>query len=97
MKKTFFIVALLALAGAGVYFWTGGKEKAGAAGQNAARDRPITVKTVTAKVQPMPVIVETVGTVEPEHRAVGRNRPQDRIPPDVVSFGAGFMRWVTLC
>ena len=72
MKKTFFIVALLALAGAGVYFWTGGKEKAGAAGQNAARDRPIAVKTVTAKVQPMPVIVEAVGTVEPEHSVAVR-------------------------
>ena len=67
MKKTLFIVALLILAGAGVYLWTGGKEKAGAAGQDAARDRPIAVKTVTAKVQPMPVIVEAVGTVEPEH------------------------------
>jgi RND family efflux transporter MFP subunit len=72
MKKTFFIIALLTLAGAGVYLWTGGKEKAGAAGQNAARDRPIAVKTVTAKVQPMPVIVEAVGTVEPEHSVAVR-------------------------
>ncbi len=72
MKKTLFIIALLALASAGVYFWTGGKEKAGAAGQNAARDRPIAVKTVTAKVQPMPVIVEAVGTVEPEHSVAVR-------------------------
>ena len=72
MKKTLFIVALLALAGAGVYLWTGDKEKAGAAGQNAARDRPIAVKTVTVKVQPMPVIVEAVGTVEPEHSVAVR-------------------------
>jgi biotin carboxyl carrier protein len=72
MKKTLFIVALLALASAGVYFWTGGKEKAGAAGQDAARDRPIAVKTVTAKVQPMPIIVEAVGSVEPEHSVAVR-------------------------
>jgi multidrug efflux system membrane fusion protein len=72
MRKTLFIIALLALAGASVYLWTGGKEKAGAAGQNAARDRPIAVKTVTAKVQPMPVIVEAVGTVEPEHSVAVR-------------------------
>jgi RND family efflux transporter MFP subunit len=72
MKKTLLIIALLTLAGAGVYLWTGGKEKAGAASQNPARDRPIVVKTVTAKVQPMPVIVEAVGTVEPEHSVAVR-------------------------
>ena len=72
MKKTLLIIALFALAGAGIYFWSGGKEKAGAAGQSAARDRPIAVKTVTAKVQPMPVIVEAVGSVEPEHSVAVR-------------------------
>jgi RND family efflux transporter MFP subunit len=72
MRKTLLIIALFALAGAGIYFWTGGKEKAGAAGQNTAHDRPIAVKTVTAKVQPMPVIVEAVGTVEPEHSVAVR-------------------------
>jgi RND family efflux transporter, MFP subunit len=43
------------------------RKKAGAVGQKVGRDQAITVKTVTAKVQPMPVIVEAVGTVEPEH------------------------------
>ena len=60
MKKTLFIIALLTLASAGVYLWTGGKEKAGAVGQNVARDRPIAVKTVTAKVHDRSLQLEIV-------------------------------------
>jgi hypothetical protein len=43
MKKTLLILALLAVAGAGVYLWTGGKEKAGAVGQKVGRDQALGV------------------------------------------------------
>lgn len=67
MKKTLLIVMLLVLAGAGTHFWTGSAKKGPAADRNGARNQAIAVKTVAAKIQPMPVIVESVGTVEPEH------------------------------
>lgn len=71
MKKTLLIVIVLALAAAAVFRWTGGKEAQvanGALNGAAARDRPIAVKTVAAKIQPMPVVIEAVGTVEPEQQ-----------------------------
>ena len=67
MKKTLLIVILLVLAGAGTHFWTGSAKKTPAADRNGARNQAIAVKTVAARIQPMPVIIESVGTVEPEH------------------------------
>ncbi|HET6756113.1 MAG TPA: efflux RND transporter periplasmic adaptor subunit [Burkholderiales bacterium] len=66
MMKALLIVIVLALAAAGIYFTTG-KDKAQAFDRKA-KNQPVAVKTVAAKVQPMPVIIEAVGTVEPQHK-----------------------------
>src|SRR5688500_8089404 len=73
MKKMLLIIVVLALAGAGVYFATG-KDKAEGFDRKAARNQPVAVKTIAAKVQAMPVLVEAVGTVEPQHKV--EVRPQ---------------------
>ena len=67
MKKAIFILIVLALAAAGIYVATG-KDSAPRFDRHAAQDNPVTVHTTLAKVQAMPVIVEAVGTVEPQHK-----------------------------
>lgn len=67
MKKALLIVIVLAVAGAGVYMTTG-RDDAEAFDRGNVRDQPVAVRTVAAKVQPMPVAIEAVGTVEPMHK-----------------------------
>lgn len=67
MIKALLIVIVLALAAAGIYMTTG-KDRAQAFDRKASKDEPVAVKTIAAKVQPMPVIIEAVGTVEPQHK-----------------------------
>src|SRR6187455_2648664 len=69
---------VLAAAGGGYWYWN---QNAGAAGEGdkaAAKSAkgkgkgkggggPITVRAAQAVVKPMPVLIEAVGTVEPEH------------------------------
>ncbi len=82
--KPFWIVfvALCAAAGGGYYWWNGqAKEKgaetasAKAEGKNKGRKGrggPITVRVISPKRQPMPVLIEAVGTVESEHSVAVR-------------------------
>ncbi len=67
MKRILLIGVLLVVA-IGLYLRLGNDTMVGALPDKAAREEEIAVKTVAAKVQPMPVVVEAVGTVEPEHR-----------------------------
>ena len=67
MKRILLIGVLLVVA-IGLYLRLGNDRTVGAVDEKAAREEEIAVKTVAAKVQPMPVVAEAVGTVEPEHR-----------------------------
>lgn len=69
-------VAIAAIAGGGYWYWNtqgGDAATADAApkgkgkGKGKGSSGPLTVKAVPAVVKPMPVLIEAVGTVEPEH------------------------------
>lgn len=72
MLLVFAVIA--AMAGGGYWYW---QQSAGSAtrGETAAKGKgkgkggggPLIVKAVRATVKPMPVLIEAVGTVEPEH------------------------------
>ncbi|MGH8607864.1 MAG: efflux RND transporter periplasmic adaptor subunit, partial [Gammaproteobacteria bacterium] len=66
MNRTLLAVVLLCAA-AGIYLRFGGERTSGAINEKSGADQAIAVKTVAVKIQPMPVVVEAVGTVEPEH------------------------------
>ncbi len=66
MTRILLGAALLATL-AGAYMRLSGDRISEAVSENSAAEPAITVRTVTAKIQPMPVIVEGVGTVEPAH------------------------------
>ncbi|MGH8653145.1 MAG: efflux RND transporter periplasmic adaptor subunit [Gammaproteobacteria bacterium] len=66
MNRTL-LAAVLLCAAAGVYLRFGGERTSGAINEKSGADQAIAVKTVAVKIQPMPVAVEAVGTVEPEH------------------------------
>lgn len=83
--KPFWIVfvVLSAAAGGGYYWWNQQAQKDPAAGAAAAkaegkakgkkgRGGPIPVRTISPKRQPMPVLVDAVGTVESEHSVAVR-------------------------
>jgi multidrug efflux system membrane fusion protein len=82
--KPFWIVfvALCAAAGGGYYWWSGQtKEKAaettGAKAEGRSKGKkgrggPIAVRVIQPKRQPMPVLIEAVGTVESEHSVAVR-------------------------
>lgn len=66
MKRTL-LAAVLCAAVVGVYLRLGGEQTSGAINESPEAERAIAVRTVTVQIQPMPVIVEAVGTVEPAH------------------------------
>lgn len=69
--------AIGAILGSGYWVWEKSKDAAASAetqaakgkgkGRGAGRGGPLVVKAVHAVVKPMPVLIEAVGTVEPEH------------------------------
>ncbi|HJQ64560.1 MAG TPA: efflux RND transporter periplasmic adaptor subunit, partial [Burkholderiales bacterium] len=71
-------VALAAVAGGGYWYWqqtangaaleapTQAKGKGGGKGARGGGGGPITVRVARAMVKPMPVVIEAVGSVEPE-------------------------------
>ena len=67
-------VAIAALAGGGYWYWSQKADAAAAADQPKGKGKgkgkggggPLTVKAAQAVVKPMPVMIEAVGTVEPE-------------------------------
>lgn len=79
MKRLVMILVFLAIGGAiagGYWLWqknqpaaSSGESKAGKSGKGkgkGGRGGPLTVKAVKAVVKPMPVLIDAVGTVEPE-------------------------------
>lgn len=87
MKPFWIVFVVLCLAGGGAYYWwntqaaskqaeakgaaeTGGAKSAGKG--KKGRGGPIPVRTVTPKRQPMPVIIDAIGTVEAEHSVAVR-------------------------
>ena len=75
-------LVIVALAGGGYYWWTtqsgtkgkgtdpvakSTKAEGKGAGRRGGGGGPLFVKAVSAIVKPMPVLIEAVGTVEPEH------------------------------
>lgn len=66
MNRTL-LAAVLLTAAVGVYLRLGGEQTSGAVNESSEAEQAITVRTVTVKIQPMPVLVEAVGTVEPAH------------------------------
>src|SRR5450759_2555885 len=97
--KILLVICVLA-AGGGLYWWKSqpaGKTteamsgKAGKAEGKAAAKRggggPISVRTVTVTRQPMPVVIDAVGTVESEHSVAVR--PQVNGVLDAVLFKEG--------
>lgn len=82
--KPFWIVfiALCAAGGGGYYWWSGqakdkGAEKASAKADDKSKGKkgrggPVSVRVITPKRQPMPVLIEAVGTVESEHSVAVR-------------------------
>lgn len=67
-------LAVGAVVGGGYWYWSGQGSSAGAEpqakkgkGKGKGGGGPITVKAAQVVVKPMPVLVEAVGTVEPEH------------------------------
>lgn len=73
MKRLTMALLFLALAagGYGAWWWwqQGGASATEAKGKQGAKGRgaPLVVKTARAVAKPMPVLIEAVGTVEPEH------------------------------
>jgi multidrug efflux system membrane fusion protein len=69
-------LSIIAVGAGGYWYWqqsaataTGGEAKAKGKGKGKGKGRggPLVVKAVRAVVKPMPVLIEAVGTVEPEH------------------------------
>lgn len=69
-------LAIIGVGAGGYWYWqqssvatTGGEAKAKGKGKGKGKGRggPLVVKAVRAVVKPMPVLIEAVGTVEPEH------------------------------
>lgn len=72
MLLVFAVIA--AMAGGGYWYWqqsagsaTRGETTAKGKGKGKGGGGPLIVKAVRATVKPMPVLIEAVGTVEPEH------------------------------
>jgi multidrug efflux system membrane fusion protein len=77
LTMTLVFLVIGSVAGAGYWYWTqraapaagapaeGSPKKAKGKGKGAGG--PLTVRAVQAIVKPMPVLIEAVGTVEPEH------------------------------
>ena len=96
-------ILLCAIGGGGYYWWSkqeaakqsvakGGEEKAEAKSSGKGKGKkgrggPITVSTVTPKRQPMPVVIDAVGTVEAEHSVAVR--PQVNGVLTAVNFKEG--------
>ena len=76
MKRLWMAVIFVCLAagGYGAWYWwqqgdaaaAEGKAKSGK-GKGKGKGGPLTVKATRAVAKPMPVLIEAVGTVEPEH------------------------------
>ena len=67
-------LAIIAVGAGGYWYWqqssataTEGEPKAKGKGKGKGRGGPLVVKAVRAVAKPMPVLIEAVGTVEPEH------------------------------
>lgn len=100
MKRTVLAAVILALAAGGAGFWylkstnatvadkgrAEGKRAKGDAGKGA-RGGPVMVRTEQIRVQPMPVILEAVGSVEPEQSV--QVRPQVSGVLEAVLFREG--------
>jgi len=73
MKRIWMAIIFVTLAAGGFgawWWWQGDKrpaESKGATGGKGGRGGTLVVKAASAIVQPMPVLIEAVGTVEPEH------------------------------
>jgi multidrug efflux system membrane fusion protein len=75
MKRLSMVLVFLvigAVAAGGYWYWTQAASSTGASGAKKAKGKgkgggPLTVRTANAVVKPMPVLIEAVGTVEPEH------------------------------
>jgi len=89
----FAVFALIAvLAGGGYWYWQkSGESEQGRAkegkGKGKGRGGPITVNTTTVNRQAMPVVIDAVGTVEPDHSVAVR--PQISGVLDAVLFKEG--------
>lgn len=71
---TLMFVVIAAAAGGGYWYWqksaggaSPGAVKGGGKGKGKGEGGPLFVKATSAIVKPMPVLIEAVGTVEPEH------------------------------
>jgi multidrug efflux system membrane fusion protein len=94
LTMTLFFTAIGALVLGGYWYWQkpagAGIDKAAAKPGKGAGKRgggPVTVVTVTAKRQPMPVVIDAVGTVESEHSVA--IRPQINGVLETVLFKEG--------
>lgn len=80
MKRLMMLLVFLVIgagAGGGYWFWEKSKGQSASAetqvikgkgkGRGAGRGGPLVVKAARAVAKPMPVLIEAVGTVEPEH------------------------------
>jgi multidrug efflux system membrane fusion protein len=79
MKRLTMVVVFLVIgsvAGAAYWYWTQASSSAATSGEGAPKKAkgkgkgaggPLTVRTANAVLKPMPVLIEAVGTVEPEH------------------------------
>ncbi len=67
MKKKFFVLILILfiifLLGLGVWFWTKPPSQ-------FHKINPVIVSAVQAKIQPMPIVIQTLGSIEPEQSVV---------------------------
>lgn len=85
--------AIAAVMAGGYWYWQkpagANTEKMGKAGKGAGKrgGGPVTVTTVMARRQPMPVLIDAVGTVESEHSVA--IRPQTNGVLDAVLFKEG--------
>lgn len=71
---TLVFIVIAAAVGGGYWYWqksaggaTSGAVKSGGKGKGKGEGGPLFVKATSAIVKPMPVLIEAVGTVEPEH------------------------------
>jgi len=74
LSMTLVFIVIAAAAGGGYWYWqkpaggtTSGAVKGGGKGKGKGEGGPLFVKATSAIVKPMPVLIEAVGTVEPEH------------------------------
>lgn len=96
MKRLTMLLVFVGIGAAllgGYWYWqqpaSAGSEKAAAAksGKGKGKGGPVSVSTVTAKRQPMPVVIDAVGTVESEHSVA--IRPQTNGVLQAVLFKEG--------